>query len=65
MIDGASTGHFGEATTTVTFDTPQLADKLEAAGIAPEQAAALARVILEARNPLLTKADLEIAPFRL
>lgn len=51
--------------TTVTFDTPQLADKLEAAGIAPEQAAALARVILEAWNPLLTKADLEIAPFRL
>jgi len=47
--------------TTVTFDTLQLADKLKAAGIAPEQAEAVVRVILEAQNQLLTKADLEIA----
>ena len=47
--------------TTVTFDTLQLADKLKAAGIAPEQAEAVVRVILEAQNQLLTKADLGIA----
>ncbi|MCI0399993.1 MAG: CCDC90 family protein [Gammaproteobacteria bacterium] len=34
--------------TTVTFDTLQLVDKLKAAGIPPEQAEAIVRVISEA-----------------
>ncbi|MGQ0593798.1 MAG: DUF1640 domain-containing protein [Gammaproteobacteria bacterium] len=52
--------------TTVTFDTLQLVEKLKAAGIAPEQAEAVVRVIVESQNELLTKTDLEIglAPIR-
>lgn len=47
--------------TTVTFDTLQLVEKLKAAGIAPEHAEAVVRVIVESQNELLTKTDLEIA----
>lgn len=36
-------------------------EKLEAAGIAPEQAEAVVHVIVESQNELLTKTDLEIA----
>lgn len=56
--------------TTVTFDTLQLVDKLKAAGIPPEQAEAVVRVIAEAQDELVTrtyldsKLERELAPIR-
>lgn len=47
--------------TTITFDTLHLVDKLKAAGIPPEQAETVVRVIAEAQNQLVTKTDLDIA----
>ncbi|MDD3517004.1 MAG: DUF1640 domain-containing protein [Chromatiales bacterium] len=47
--------------TTVTFDTLKLVDRLKAAGIPPDQAEAVVRVIAEAQDQLVTKADLDAA----
>ncbi|MGZ5052236.1 MAG: DUF1640 domain-containing protein [Methylobacter sp.] len=47
--------------TTITIDTLELADKLKAAGFAPEQAEAVVRVVVEAQDGLTTKTDLELA----
>jgi hypothetical protein len=41
--------------TTITFDTLELADKLKAAGFAPEQAEAVVRVVVEAQNSMVTR----------
>lgn len=40
---------------TITFDTLELADKLKAAGFAPEQAEAVVRVVAEAQNSMVTR----------
>lgn len=40
--------------TTITFDTLELADKLKAAGFAPEQAEAVVRVVVEAQTSRVT-----------
>jgi hypothetical protein len=45
--------------TTITFDTLKLVDRLKAAGISPEQAEAMVRVVAEAQDELVTKRDLE------
>ncbi len=47
--------------TTITFDTLRLVDKLKSAGIPPEQAEAVIRVISEAQDQLVTKNDLTSA----
>ncbi|RIZ69188.1 MAG: DUF1640 domain-containing protein [Methylococcales bacterium] len=47
--------------TTITFDTLRLVDKLKSAGIPPEQAEAVIRVIAEAQDQLVTKNDLKSA----
>jgi hypothetical protein len=47
--------------TTITFDTLELVDKLKAAGIPPEQAEAVVRVIADSQVRLVTKDDLEMA----
>jgi hypothetical protein len=55
---------------TMTFDTLKLMDKLKAAGIPPEQAEAVVRVIAEAQDEMVTKTHLEntlekmLAPLR-
>jgi hypothetical protein len=41
--------------TTITFDTLELADKLKAAGFAPEQAEAVVRVVVEAQTSMVTR----------
>lgn len=41
--------------TTITFDTLELADKLKAAGFAPEQAEAVVRVVVEAQHSMVTR----------
>ncbi len=41
--------------TTITFDTLELADKLKAAGFAPEQAEAVVRVVVEAQTGMVTR----------
>jgi hypothetical protein len=41
--------------TTITFDTLELADKLKAAGFAPEQAEAVVRVVVEAQISMVTR----------
>ena len=46
---------------TVTFDTLKLVDKLKAAGLPPEQAEAVVRVIAEAQDELATRKDIELA----
>ncbi len=56
--------------TTVTFDTLKLVDKLKSAGIPPEQAEAVVRVIAESQDELVTRDHLdnalarELAPIR-
>jgi len=40
---------------TITFDTLALADKLKAAGFAPEQAEAVVRVVVEAQTSMVTR----------
>ncbi len=40
---------------TITFDTLELADKLKAAGFAPEQAEAVVRVVVEAQTSMVTR----------
>jgi hypothetical protein len=56
--------------TTVTFDTLKLVDKLKSAGIPPEQAEAVVRVIAESQDELVTRDYLdaalakELAPLR-
>ena len=56
--------------TTVTFDTLKLVDKLKSAGIPPEQAEAIVRVIAEWQYELVTRDYLdralstELAPIR-
>ena len=42
----------------ITFDALRLVDKLKSAGIPPEQAEAVIRVISEAQDQLVTKNDL-------
>jgi hypothetical protein len=51
---------------TVTFDTLKLVEKLKLAGIAPEQAEAVIRVIVEAQDELVTKSylDITLAPIK-
>ena len=46
---------------TVTFDTLKLVDKLKAAGLPPEQAEAVVRVIAQAQDELATRKDIELA----
>ena len=46
---------------TVTFDTLKLADKLKAAGLSPEHAEAVVRVIAESQDELVTRKDLDLA----
>ncbi|MGZ5008004.1 MAG: DUF1640 domain-containing protein [Methylobacter sp.] len=41
--------------TTITFDTLELADKLKAAGFAPEQAEAVVQVVVEAQIGMVTR----------
>ena len=56
--------------TTVTFDTLKLVDKLKSAGIPPEQAEVIVRVIAEWQYELVTRDYLdralstELAPIR-
>ena len=56
--------------TTVTFDTLQLVDKLEAAGFQQAQAEAVIHIISEAQDTLFTQAyfdhklEKELAPIR-
>ncbi|MEI8209703.1 MAG: DUF1640 domain-containing protein [Methylococcales bacterium] len=45
----------------ITFDALRLVDKLKSAGIPPEQAEAVIRVISEAQDQLVTKNDLTSA----
>ena len=47
--------------TTVTFDTLKLVDKLKSAGIPPEQAEAVVRVIAESQDELVTREHLDHA----
>ena len=51
---------------TVTFDTLKLVEQLKLAGIPPEQAEAVVRVIAAAQDELVTKAHLDaaLAPLR-
>jgi hypothetical protein len=46
--------------TTITFDTLELADKLKAAGFAPEQAEAVVRVVVEAQASMVTRDYLDV-----
>ena len=56
--------------TTITFDTLKLVDKLRLAGIPPDQAEAVVRVIAESQDELVTREHLdnalarELAPLR-
>jgi hypothetical protein len=56
--------------TTITFDTLRLVDRLKSAGIPPEQAEAVVRVIAESQDELVTREQLdsslarELAPIR-
>ena len=45
--------------TTVTFDTLRLVDKLKSAGIPPDQAEAVVRVIAEPQDELVTREHLD------
>jgi hypothetical protein len=47
--------------TTVTFDTLKLVDKLKSAGIPPDQAEAIVRVIAESQDELVTRDHLDHA----
>ena len=51
---------------TITFETLELTDALKKAGIPPEQAEAVVRVIAKAQDHLVTKIDLDaaLAPLR-
>ena len=46
---------------TITFDSLRVADKLKSAGFTAEQAEAVARVIAEAQEDLVTVKDLDAA----
>ena len=46
---------------TIAFDSLRIRDKLKASGFTAEQAEAVARVIAETQDELVTKKDLQLA----